>query len=216
MNNMFKTINDLKMSEQKKFDLDFNFSFGCLGHYTVLNPNILKKKNTHESLDSFVGLFNWFDFYKNSLEHGAGYSPVLFRIDKCQNKLSKSMLNFLKRKTAYNHLLLQEMKYISSRFIWKKIPPCKELFLSKFEDYISNSGELLLILLSLYDKKYKEFKDIVTKLSKQDSSTAKWLKSINTQLYMSLLIHLRNKIVHNPKQIKYSKLNEIARQYSAH
>ena len=79
----------------------------------------------------------------------------------------------------------------------------------KFEDFITSSCQFLMALVNLYERKklgrespeFVDFQQLITKLESENLSFL--FKTINHYLDTSLLVQLRNNIVHHPEKIKY-------------
>ncbi len=199
--------------ELKLLNAKINIPKMFFGHFTILPKDILIDKRHINHLDAYIGQIHYFNWLKAEHPTGAGLAPILYLLEQCKKKYNdKRVFNLLKRKTTYIKLLNEELEYLSKRYIWKKLPGCFEIFISKFENFITMSCEILLVLINLYElkklkrkyPKFNKFESLIKDLENEDIS--QYFKSINHYLYMSLLVYIRNKIVHNPRHIKYTKL----------
>lgn len=189
------------------------FQLRYFGHYTILPKDILlNDKDKHIHLDAYVGVIQYFDWLAIESETGAGFSPILYKLESCKKRYkNKKIFDFLKRKITYLRLLHDELRYLLERYNWKKLPSAVNVFLSKFEDFISTSCEILLIIVDITLKSTRKYKnnidkyaDMVDVLDKYNISEI--FKTINHYLYISLLVCLRNSIVHKPNLIRYNGL----------
>jgi len=203
---MKKTILELYNQIEPNLKSDFISNIYHFHHYTFINPAVLQNKREHNDLDSYLGVIYRYNLEHTIIQNGRGWAPILYRIQKCEEKkiFSHQLSNLLIRKVTYIKLSSVEMKYLLDRYNWKKLPECKDIFISKFEDIISTSFELLLLILNNLDTKYKNFNCIIDQLPKEKNNLV--LHSENTYIYLSLLMYLRHKIVHDPTKIIYTKL----------
>ncbi len=187
-----------------------------MGYYIDLPKDILKNGGGQNHLDAYFGQIKHFNWLSQESDFGSGFAPILSLLEKCKQKLgNKKLFDLLKRKTTYINLLYEELKYLEERYDWKKLPGCREIYLSKFEDFISTSCEILLMILNLYEnnkmkkskkKKFDKFEALLNEVEIQNISN--YTPSINYILKMSLLIYLRNMIVHKPSKLNYSQFNK--------
>jgi len=190
-----------------------------MGHYVQLPVNIIKdKKEGQNHLDSYFGQIKHFNWLSEESAYGSGFSPILDLLEKCKSKLgNKRLFDLLKRKTTYINLLYDELVYLEKRYDWKRLIGCEQIYLSKFETFITLCCEVLLILLNIYEnkklkkikkKRFGKFESLLKEVEIENVSN--YTSSINYILKMSLLIYLRNMMVHNPSKIFFKELKKQA------
>jgi len=209
-----------KLSPEKELKIlktKIGMGMFLMGHYVQLPKNIIKgEKEGQNHLDSYFGQIKHFDRLSEESAYGSGFSPILDLLEKCKTKLgNKRLFDLLKRKTAYINLLYDELMYLEKRYEWKNLFGCDQIYLSKFETFITLSCEVLLILLNLYEnkklkkKKKKRFEKFESLLKEVEiENVSNYTPSINYILKMSLLIYLRNMMVHKPSKISFKEMKK--------
>ena len=188
---------------------------GLSGWYLMhIPPNLLKKPTERNSLDSYYGTISFYDWHKIPIEDGAEFSPINYLLKEIKKIYpgEKNVLDIIYRKTAYLNVLENELRYLSTRYVWAEKSEFKEIFLAKFENFTTSLVELIITCINLYERTVLNrseenvvyFGKVVPFLNDSNNKLPTYYHwGINSSINLSFYIYIRNSLVHNFSEIKY-------------
>lgn len=124
----------------------------------------------------------------------------------------KLLLDTLSRRIKYFNSLNKKMKYFSERYNWNNFPEIYDVYLCHFEYYVSQVTEAIMYVLQFYTRnkkgysgtEIKHFEDIGKFfVGEHNSLPDYYAKSINDSALLSILLFIRNSLVHDYRNIQY-------------
>jgi len=175
---------------------------------------ILIKPDHTYSLDKYDGLARFYRWSKIPVRDGGYLSSINHYLTELQSSypLQSNRIDILLRKIAYLQLLQHEIKYISKRFKWDVIEEMRELFLSKFENYAVGAVECMIYAINTYETIFRRKSDDSVKIKRFEDILPflvdlKMIKDNKPKIFLevlyTLLINVRNCLVHRPNKVDY-------------
>jgi len=132
----------------------------------------------------------------------------------------KEFLETLTRRIKYFQSLNWELNYLSERYDWNKFDGVQEVFICRFEHFICYITESIMYVLQFYTRNKKSYNGITIDkfedigkffVDNNNGLPAYHNKSINDSALLSILLFIRNSLVHRYKDIQYktNKQNPI-------
>ena len=169
--------------------------------------NIFKKPSYVDKLD-----FTW-----GFIQRYSGFSNEnLPKITELKSVFSgeKQFLETLFRRIKYLHTLKWELEYLSERYIWNNLPEIFDIYICRFEQSICLLSEIIQQTLEFYTRNKKNylgvkvynFSDIGRFFLDTNNGLPTYHNlSINDSILLSILLFIRNSIVHGHRDIAYNQ-----------
>ena len=129
----------------------------------------------------------------------------------------ESFLKTLSNRAKYFNVLKEELEYLSQRYDWKKIEGIYNVYIHLFEHCICQITEWSMYVLQFYirnRKNYngiemKKFEDIGTFIiDKNNGLPPHYRETINHSALLSILLFIRNSLVHDYRNLVYKQNNQ--------
>jgi len=135
-------------------------------------------------------------------------------IDQLIKKMpaEKPFLETLHRRLRYSYVISKQLGYLTERYKWNEAPELFDYYISLFEQNVCMMCEILQLTLNFYTLKKKnysgpiviDFKDIDDFLLDPNNGLPKYHNiTINDSLFLSILMYIRNFVVHGKREISY-------------
>lgn len=217
---ILRLLSSIKEGNLEKTDLetiifDRHFSAKMLSfgyHLNPIPPELLKEPIKSHSLDSYYGVIDFYGWNKTKIEDGLDFAHIFYLMEKIRSKYPQEdeVLSRIYRKNAYLILIDMEATYLVERYDWSKKTDIREIFLAKFENFVTSSIEQIITSINLYERiilnrskiEVNNFTDVIVFLNKGHLPSYENGKIFNTT-YILIYIYVRNCLVHDFSGIKY-------------
>ncbi|HUS98927.1 MAG TPA: hypothetical protein VMY59_01240 [Candidatus Thermoplasmatota archaeon] len=167
--------------------------------------NIFKKPNYRCKLDYTWGFINTYSLFSN--EH-------LERIKQLNSVFQdkKQFLDMLSRRIKFLQTSIWELRYLLDRYLWNQLSGIFDIYISRFEQCICLQTEIIQQTFEFYTKNKKTYSGVEVNnfsdigkflLDKNNGLPTYHLISINDTVLLSILLFIRNSIVHGHREIEY-------------
>jgi len=172
---------------------------------TFCNDNIFIKPDWASRFDYTWGFIQHYTWYKDENIH---------RIEELIKLLprEKDFLETIIRRIKSIDVIREELKALQERYNWNKLPGIYDFYLSRFEQAICQFSELIMYAIQFYirnKQSYKgqqveRFEDIGEFLIDSNNGLPNhYHKAINDTALLSILLFIRNSLVHDFKDLRY-------------